>query len=89
LKFYVNEIMMPRPRRYRDVRVLRPRRDRDIRMTVLRRDRDFQKMPRDYVSRPRRLRPRLKPWSVHHCLISVTFGTSSHSMLWICLLSAK
>jgi len=42
--------MMPRPRRYQDVRGLRPRRDRDIGVAVSRRDRDIQKN----VSRPSR-----------------------------------
>jgi len=62
---------MPRPRRYRDVRVSRLRRDREvgvsrprgdryIGVTVSRRDRDVPKRL-ETVSRPRRLRPRLQP----------------------------
>jgi len=42
--------MMPRPRRYREVRGSKPRRDRDVWLTVSRRDRDVQKN----ASRPSR-----------------------------------
>jgi len=50
--------MMPRPRRYPDIKVLKLR--RDVGVTVSRRDRDVRKKRLETVSRPR-----LQPWWVY------------------------